>query len=75
MNELLPLVHDAATEATESCSALWSDEREVGPKIRRKPSEAEACDFLLPILIHVAGNTGSKTSSETFVGSFSILVN
>lgn len=69
------LLHDPATEATGSSSALWSDEREVGPKILRKPSEADAYDSLLPIVIHVAGYTGSKTSSETFVGSFIILIN
>lgn len=69
------LLYGPATEATGSSSALWSDEREVGPQILSKPSEADACDFLLPIVIHMAGYTGSKTSSETLVGSFSILIN
>lgn len=77
LNKLLsPAPAPAPTaEATGSSSALWSDEREVGTNILRKPSEADACGFLLPIVIHVAGYTGSKTSSETFVGSFSILIN
>lgn len=75
LNKLLSPAPAPTTEATGSSSALWSDEREVGTNILRKPSEADACGFLLPIVIHVAGYTGSKTSSETFVGSFSILIN
>lgn len=46
----------------------------MGSNILRTPTEADACDFLLTIVNHVAGYTGSKTSSEMFVGSFNILI-
>lgn len=75
LNELLPLASVPTANATGSSSDLWSDEREVGTDILRKPSEPDPCDFLLPIVIHVAGYTGLKTSSEKFVGNYSILIN
>lgn len=75
LNELLPPASVPITNATGSSSDLWSDEREVATDILRKPSEPDPCDFLLPIVICVAGYTGLKTSSEKFVGSCSILIN